>query len=79
MRLTPTDSEKETQLLRHKCDGGYQHYYVQERVEWDPIDPDDDSQLREIALVCARCGHCLWIDTCVRLWMGVSEDDWGTL
>lgn len=68
-----------SRTIRRKCVRDYLHYYVREDVTWDDPDPDDDSQMREIALVCFRCGHCLWIDSIVRPWMGFrSDDDWGT-
>ncbi len=68
-----------SRVVRRKCVRDYHHYYVRENVEWDEIDPDDESQMREIALVCFRCGHCLWIDSIVRRWVGLKgDDDWGT-
>ena len=65
--------------VRRKCVRDYQHYYVRENLDWDEIDKDDDSQMREITMVCFRCGHTLWIDSIVRPWMGLKgDDDWGT-
>lgn len=66
-----------SRTIRRKCVRDYGHYYVRENVELDDVDPDDDSQMREITLVCFRCGHTLWIDSIIRLWMGVNDDDWG--
>ena len=68
-----------SRTIRRKCVRDYHHYYVRENVEWDEIDPEDQSQMREIALVCFRCGHCLWIDSIVIPWVGLKSDgDWGT-
>lgn len=58
------------------CLGTYRHFFVCEDVTWD--EPTDlGEQLREITLVCARCGLHVWIDTTTRPFMGLKSDhDW---
>ena len=67
-----------SRTIRRKCIRDYQHYYVRETADWDLPD-EHHAVMREILLVCFRCGHHLWIDSIIRPWTGFkSDDDWGT-
>lgn len=65
-----------SRTIRPRCLGTYRHFLVNEDTTWE--EPDDlGAQMREITLVCARCGLTVWIDSTTRPFQGRSGDhDW---
>lgn len=65
-------------VFRRKCVNDYSHYYLPFSVVWDEPDAQG-TRMREILLICQRCEHHFWIDSVVKIYLGVeSPDDWGT-
>lgn len=63
--------------VRSKCAANYRHYF--ETVGGECSEKDDlDCWMRELVLICARCGTTIYVDSIIRPWLGVSDsNDWG--